>query len=404
LKEYLTTSRLLLLALLIISCILVSCSRKPLVQLSPDALPEFTDDLDRTSLIEAVEDNLDYLQQQDPERLINFSGQPFPLSRLIQSLEFFRELLVDTPSNKELNRRVREDFDVYQSTGTSGFNPGRNMLVTGYFQPIFEGSLERKEPFLYPLYSIPPDLVRKKGAAGKQTVGRQDGTTFTPYWTRREIELQNEAAGSEIVWLKDPFDAFVLHVQGSGLIRLQDNTTRGVHFAGKNGHTYKSIGRFMVETGRITLEEASLKTIREYLINNPSERQEILHHNPSFIFFNWTDTHGAIGNLGKELTAGRSVAVDQSCFPKGALGFLFTRQPVIQQGQNTKWQPLHRFVLVQDTGSAIRGPGRIDLFWGTGPEAGQQAGQMKEAGNLYFFLLKESVVHHISGTMLHSPQ
>ena len=148
----------------------------------------------------------------------------------------------------------------------------------------------------------------------------------------------------------------------------------------------------MVDTGRITLDEASLKSIREYLTSNPSEREEILHHNPSFIFFNWTETHGAVGNLGKELTAGRSVAVDQDCFPAGALGFLFSRKPVIKQGKLIRWQPMHRFILVQDTGSAIRGPGRIDLFWGTGPEAGLQAGQMKEPGNLYFFILKDNVM------------
>ncbi len=129
------------------------------------------------------------------------------------------------------------------------------------------------------------------------------------------------------------------------------------------------------------------------MTSHPDELQEILHHNPSFIFFDWTETHGAIGNLGKELTAGRSVAVDQNCFPAGSLGFLYTRKPVIQPNREVRWKPHRGFVVVQDTGSAIRGPGRIDLFWGTGPDAGQQAGLMKERGNLYFLILKDSVAN-----------
>ena len=391
-KDYLAPGRFLLIVLILIIGFVVSCSRKPLVSVPTDSLPKFTDDLDRASLMQAVKKNLEYLRQLDQGSLITFSDQPFPLSRLTKSMEFFQEILAENPSDKELNRLIQDNFDIFQSTGTSGFNPGRNMLVTGYFQPVFEGNPVKSAPFIYPLYSIPPDLVQKNGARGEKIIGRKDKDTFVPYWTRQEIELQHKAAGSEIVWLKDPFDTFILHVQGSGLIRLPDGSVRGVHYAGKNGHAYKSIGKYMVKTKRITLEEASLKTIREYLTDHPSEQQEILHHNPSFIFFNWSETHGAIGNLGKELTAGRSVAVDQNCFPPGALGFLFTRKPVITKDQSIQWSPVHRFILVQDTGSAIRGPGRIDLFWGTGSEAGNQAGLMKERGNLYFFILKDSVV------------
>ena len=381
--------RLLIFALILFTGALTSCSRKPLVQVNKGSLPGFVDDMDRASLTEAITRNLDYLKKQDQDSLVTVADQPVPLARLTGSLEYFLALLADAPSDDELNKRLREDFDVFQSTGTSGFNPGRQMLVTGYFQPVFEGSLQKKAPFLYPLYSLPQDLIHQVDSSGKKVSGRMDGDKLVPYWTRKEIDLAGKAEGLEIVWLKDPFDAFILHVQGSGLIRLQDGTIRGVHYAGKNGHEYKSIGKHMVDTGRITLEEASLKTIRTYLNAHPEELLEILHHNPSFIFFSWTDTHGAIGNLGQELTAGRSVAVDQSCFPAGALGFLFSRRPVISGNRPVEWEPMQRFVVVQDTGSAIRGPGRIDLFWGRGDEAGQQAGHMKEPGNLYFFLLKE---------------
>ncbi len=352
-------------------------------------MPDFTDDMDRESLKLAVMSNLEYLRSQDPQKTITIADKSFALATLTDSLELFLKLLAVNPTAEELNLQVKENFDVFQATGTKGLNLRRKMLVTGYFQPVFEGSLEKTDPFLYPLYSIPPDLVQKQTAQGEKTTGRLDENTFVPYWTRKEIELHHKAAGSEIVWLKDPFDAFVLHVQGSGLIRLRDNSIRSIHFAAKNGHQYKSIGKYMVKTRRIKLEEASLETIREYLENHPQERDNILHHNPSFIFFNWSESQGAIGNLGKELTAGRSVAVDQDCFPPGSLGFLFTRKPVISDGQQVQWEPLNRFIVVQDTGSAIRGPGRVDLFWGPGPEAGAQAGRMKEQGTLYFFVRKE---------------
>lgn len=361
----------------------------PLARVPQNCLPEFADDMDIASLKTAVAANLEYLRSQDPRKKIFLADRSFSISRLIQSQEFFLKLLAGKPASDELNQRIRENFDVFQATGTSGINLRRKMFVTGYFQPVFEGSLKKENPFLYPLYSIPPDFVQQKISPGKIKTGRLEGGKLVPYWTREEIENQRKAAGSEIVWLKNPFDVFVLHVQGSGLIRLRDGSLRSIHYAAKNGHKYRSIGKYMVASGRIRLEDASMKTIRQYLADNPQEQDEILHHNPSFIFFNWSDTHGAIGNLGKELTAGRSVAVDQSCFPPGALAFLFTRKPALADGKKIKWQPLHRFVVVQDTGSAIRGPGRVDLFWGSGPAAGMQAGHMKEPGTLYFFILKE---------------
>ncbi len=177
-------------------------------------------------------------------------------------------------------------------------------------------------------------------------------------------------------------------MQGSGLIRLRDGTLRGIHYAAKNGHPYRSIGKYMVQTGRISLEEASMESIRQYINNHPQEREQILFTNPSYVFFNWTRTFGAIGSLGQELTPGRSIATDQGCFPAGGLAFLKTRRPVFKSGKIVDWTPVHRFVLVQDTGSAIRGPGRVDLFWGAGEQAGRIAGIIKETGTLYFLILR----------------
>jgi membrane-bound lytic murein transglycosylase A len=288
-----------------------------------------------------------------------------------------------------MQERIRRNFAVFQAEGVSGANPDHDMLVTGYFQPVLDGSLVKKAPYLYPLYSVPPDLVIQPDPdSGNKRIGRIKSGRFTPYWTRQEIDTRGRAAGCELAWLKDPLDVFFLQVQGSGLIRLPDGTIREIHYAAKNGHPYRSIGRYMVQTGRIRLEDASMETIRSYINSHPDELQEILFTNPSYIFFNWAENSGARGNLGIELTPERSVAVDQKHFPAAGLAFLTTRQPVIRLGKIIAWKPVHRFVLVQDRGSAIRGPGRVDIFLGAGDEAGDVAGFMKEKGCLYFLLPK----------------
>ncbi|MEA2114002.1 MAG: MltA domain-containing protein [Thermodesulfobacteriota bacterium] len=367
---------------------LPGCAVSPLIPVSSRSIPPFLDDLGRQGLNQAVQHSLDYLRSRPADAtVVTIADQEIPVSRLAQSLVAFQDLLAAKLSDQELQEKISQQFDVFQAAGTKGFNPGRKMLVTGYYQPVLDGSLRKKTPYLYPLYTIPPDLVIKPSKnSTRKRIGRMEGENFTSYWTREDIETLGKAAGSELAWLKDPLDVFFLQVQGSGLIRLRDGSLRGIHYAAKNGHPYRSIGKFMVQTGRISLEKASMETIRTYINTHPQERQEILYTNPSYIFFNWTRTHGAIGNLDRELTPGRSIAADQSCFPAGGLAFLKTRQPVIRSGKIVDWKPVHRFVLVQDTGSAIRGPGRVDLFEGAGDQAGRVAGSMKETGTLYFLL------------------
>ena len=368
------------------------CSRGPLIPVSNSTALSFNDDLDRKGLVQAIERSLAYLHTRPADKTVSIANQEIPVSRLTASLTFFQQLLKGNPSSQELQQQIHLNFDIFQAAGTSGFNPGRDMLVTGYFQPLFEGNLTMEAPYLYPLYSIPPDLVVKTAAnSGKKQIGRFDNGQFRSYWSREEIDSQSKAAGNELVWLKSPIDVFFLQIQGSGHIRLPDGAVKAIQYASNNGHPYRSIGKFMVQTGRMKLENASMQTIRAYLIANPQELDEILFTNPSYIFFNWTDTHGAIGNLNQELTPGRSIAADQQCFPAGGLGFLKTRQPVVQSGKITGWKPVNRFVLVQDTGSAIRGAGRVDLFWGAGDDAGQAAGMMKENGALFFLLLTGKV-------------
>jgi membrane-bound lytic murein transglycosylase A len=378
-----------LLVLVLMTGTFIGCAGKPLLALSEPSSLSFTDDLDCKGLVPAVASSLEYLCGLPPEKQVPFGDRTIDAYRLAQSLAAFLSLVEKNLADDEMDRRIRENFDIYQARGTGGFNPGRHMLVTGYFHPVLEGSLTRTPPYIYPLYAIPDDLVFQTSPRGEKIPGRIRDGTFVPYWTRREIEQQGKAAGHELVWLKDPFDAFVLHVQGSGLLELRDGSVRGVRFAAKNGREYRSIGRYLVDTGRLQLADASLDTIRAYIAAHPEEREDVLYHNESFIFFSWAENLNPVGNIGRELTPGRSAAIDQSFFPAGSLAFLTARKPSINGDNEIRWTPLHRFVLVQDTGSAMRGPGRVDLFWGTGPAAGSEAGLMKEKGALYVLLIKD---------------
>ncbi len=379
---------------LTLCCVLIlifaGCGKRPLLPLAATKYPVFADDLDYADLDQAIEQSLIYLRKRPQTSQITIAGLSYPIDHLTRSLLFFRNLIAGHPSAELLNRQINTYFDIYQASGTDGYNPQRKMLVTSYYQPLFNGNLTAEGPYRYPIYGIPDTLVlRHDSGSGRKQIGRLEGGRFLNYWTRAEIEDKGLAAGNELVYLKDPLDAFLLHVQGSGLIKLPDGSIRGIHYAMKNGRKYKSIGKYMVQTGRMTLAEASIDAIRSYLAAHPEEIPEILHHNDSFIFLEWTTTHGAIGSLGRELTAGRSIAMDLDRFPAGALSFLSSRKPVLDNGRIIKWTPFGRFVLVQDTGSAIRGSGRVDLFWGTGKEAGLAAGRMKEEGALYFLLLKQ---------------
>jgi len=265
------------------------------------------------------------------------------------------------------------------------------MLITGYYQPVFKASLKRQAPYLHPLHGLPRELVVRKDLTKEKKIGRLEAGRLVPFWTRREISTGNLLRGQELVWLRDPFDAFVLHVQGSGILELTDGTVRGVHYAQSNGRPYRSIGKYLVDSGRMKLAEVNMDSLRSYLDQHPGEREAILLHNESYIFFQWRPPGPAIGNLGLPLTAGRSLAADQQWYPPGALVFIDSRRPVVTEGSGVQWQRMRRFVSIQDTGAALQGPGRVDLFWGSGELAGSEAGRMKEDGQVYLLVLNPDV-------------
>ena len=207
-----------------------------------------------------------------------------------------------------------------------------------------------------------------------------------PYYTRAELEQQGLLAGKELLWVDNPVEAFFLQVQGSGRVALGDGAeTVRVAYADQNGHPYRSIGRWLVDKGELTLDQASMQGIKGWAQANPGRVQELLNVNPSYVFFKEEKivdpAKGPKGALGVPLTPRRSIAVDPQFIPLGAPVFLSTTQP-------NSALLLRRLMLAQDTGGAIRNPVRADFFWGFGPEAGEQAGKMKQQGQLWVLLPK----------------
>ncbi|NPV03572.1 MAG: transglycosylase [Syntrophaceae bacterium] len=366
----------------------------PLAAVAASDLPRFEDDLDRASLARAVRKSLEYYARV-PERTTYRMGDRRVTARDMKtSLEAFLAIVESGASPADVDRRVRETFDVYRAAGSG---PAGRVLFTGYYEPVLEGSLVRTERYRYPIYRKPDDAVVvhlgrfRERYKNERLVGRLEKGELVPYWSREEIDgagaLENR--GLEIAWFADPVDLFFLHVQGSGMVRLPDGSSFQVSYAQSNGRAYRSIGKLLIDSGRITREELSMQGIKRYLRERPEEIREILNHNESYVFFRIVE-EGPVGSIGVTLTGGRSVATDAALFPRGALAFVKSRKPVIGPGGEIQsWVPFSRFVLNQDTGGAITGAGRVDLFFGRGPEAEIAAGHLKEEGELYFLVLKD---------------
>ncbi|MBU4011765.1 MAG: MltA domain-containing protein, partial [Proteobacteria bacterium] len=250
-----------------------------------------------------------------------------------------------------------------------------------------------------PVYGIPADLVSMDLSLfspkyqGEKITGRYTGQRVVPYYERREIEAgaiaDNEAY--IIAWVKDPVGLFFLQIQGSGKINLDNGETVNVHYHASNGHPYKSIGALLIQKDIIERSKMSMQSIREYLNSNPEKMQEILNHNPSYVFFK-TEQDGPFGCLEVKLTPQRSIALDRRIFPLSGLVYIETLKPdVDENGEILGWSKCYKFVLAQDTGGAIRGPGRADLFWGNGKYAETAAGNMQHKGSFYFLMLKSNV-------------
>ncbi|MBY0242626.1 MAG: murein transglycosylase A [Burkholderiaceae bacterium] len=278
-------------------------------------------------------------------------------------------------------------FEPRQVIAPDGADTG---LVTGYYEPLLRGSRKKGGPFQTPLYKVPDDMITVDLAGvypelkGMRLRGRLQGKKLVPYATREQIE-RADFTGKELLWVDDPVEAFFLQVQGSGRVQLGDETVR-VAYADQNGHPYKSIGRYLVEKGELTAEQASAQGIKAWIAGHPTRMAELFNANPSYVFFREEKLPdpkiGPKGSLGVPLTPQRSVAVDATQLPLGAPVFLSTTHA-------NSDIPLQRLVMAQDTGGAIRGAIRVDYFFGFGTEAAENAGRMKQKGKVWVLMPKE---------------
>jgi membrane-bound lytic murein transglycosylase A len=361
-----------------------------------------SDDLDRESLHTALRRSVSYLEKLPPDRIVGEQPRRFTAGEVLESLLAFEKTL-DTWDCREC---WLQDFTArFELIPSSGDAHSESVLFTGYYQPVIEGSLAPTPDYAYPIYGMPADLIVTErvtlppSLAPEKITGRLEEGNLVPYYSRREIDELGSLRGRgyEIAWVKNPIDLFFLHIQGSGILQLEDGRRLLIGYAGANGRPYRSIGRLLIDRGKIPREEMSMQRLRRYLLDYPEEKNEIFSYNESYVFFRFLQ-EGPLGNIEVPLTAGRSIATDARLFPKGALAFISTERPIIDaEGQLVGWQPFSRFVLNQDTGGAIRGLQRADLYFGTGAEAEASAGYMNRPGKLYFLSLKVPVTELSSG-------
>ncbi|MDY7033949.1 MAG: MltA domain-containing protein [Thermodesulfobacteriota bacterium] len=355
--------------------------------------PQFNDDMDKDSLKTAVNRSMEYLKRLPTESQFRYGPHKYTAGYLVESMETFLDILMSSSSPKDLNKRIRKQFHIYRSIGSNGKG---SVIFTGYYEPILKGSLTRSDIYKYPIYMKPSDLMviplekfhpRFKD---EKIVARYDGNTIAPYYDREEIDVEKilEGKGLELLWISDNVELFFMQIQGSGVVKLEDNTIQRVHYAASNGKPYRSIGRKFIDEKIIPREDVSFQALKAYLQDHPEERDRILNYNESYVFFEKVEI-GPLGNIEVVLTPGRSIATDYRLFPKGGLSFIVTQKPEIDQSNTvTGWREFSRFVVNQDTGGAIRGAGRVDLFWGTGYQAEITAGALYKKGELYFLVKK----------------
>lgn len=360
----------------------------------PSQPPLIADDLDRESLRSAIRHSVSYLEKLPPDRVVGEQPRRFTAREILDTLLAFAKLLDGWDCRECWTKEFNERFELLPSASDAA---SLEVLFTGYYQPVIDGSLIPTAEYRYPIYGKPADMITAEqvtltpAATTEKVVGRLEGENFVPYYSRREIDDFGSLRGRgyEIAWLKDPIDVFFLHIQGSGILRLPDGRRIGVGYAAQNGRAYRSIGRLLIDDGKIPREEMSMQRLRRYLQERPEEQNAIFAHNESYIFFRFVE--GGLGSLEVPVTAGRSIATDARLFPKGALAFIETERPMIDDvGRLTGWQPFSRVVLNQDAGSAIRGFQRVDLFFGAGDQAAAAAGYMNSRGRLFFLTLKNA--------------
>ncbi|MCK5542992.1 MAG: murein transglycosylase A [Desulfobacterales bacterium] len=366
-----------------------------LVKLELSEYPIFMDDLKLKGLTDSLEQSLKYYNKLPKTRTFDFGKDSYDVNHLIKSLENFSLLLSNNSSDSEIRANIIENYAIYKTADKAE----TKVLFTGYYEPAYKGSLVKTKEYPIPLYTVPDDLLKiDLSLFSDKFKGERDlfarlnkDNQVVPYYDRRGINniKDFEKRAVPLVWLENRVDRFFLEIQGSGIIFLRDKSILRVHYSSKNGRAYQSIGRYLIANGEIAKENMSMQAIKAWLKKNPDKLDTVLSYNTSFVFFK-KEIDGPFGCLGVKVSPMRSIATDTSLFPKGALCFIKTKAPSKENLQFPQgWEDYSGFVFNQDTGGAIKGHLRADLFYGNGEYAELGAGQMNHRGELYFLVLKK---------------
>ncbi len=332
---------------------------------------------DKLALVKSIDNSLRYLDTPAAIKAYqNYPVQGIGRDRVRRSLVRFRQLVNNSRSAGELQAAVKKEFVFYQSIGKD--NKG-TVQFTGYYEPIYQASRKQTPEFKYPLYKLPanfsswkdpqPERLLLEGADGLQG-------------------SKSALAGNEIFWMRDRFEAILVQIQGSAELNLPDGSKTTVGFAGGTNFAYNSIGKELAKDGKVTPSQLTLPGIIRYFRENPQELNVYIPRYKRFIFMKETFKGEAMGSINVPVTPDRSIATDKSMMPPGALALVHTELPYSADGRSIQQKLVSRYVLDQDTGSAITGPGRVDYFMGTGKVAGDRAGVTGGPGHLYYLLLK----------------
>jgi membrane-bound lytic murein transglycosylase A len=347
-------------------------------------LPILIDDLPRETMTQAVEQSIAWFKGDGAGRSFSAGGRVFTADELADSLELFLSLYKKASSPEELSMQLAKNFEVLRATG----------LFTGYYEPVLDASLVKTDEYRYPIYGRPADLVEADGdllhgARGERLWGRVEKGKLVPYFSREQIDFAGalDGKGLEVAWLKSRWDVLDAQIEGSAVLALPDGTERRALFDGTNGLPFKSPARALVEWGLLSKEKWSSQGAQGYLAAHPEDERKVFSADQRYAFFKLVSSEGGgpLGTIRRPLVGGRSIAVDATVYPLGALAWYTVDLP--QAGGGAK--KAARFALLQDTGGAILGPGRVDVFVGRGKPAFAVAGHLKAQGELLVLVPKK---------------
>jgi membrane-bound lytic murein transglycosylase A len=331
---------------------------------------------DKAAMIESIDRSLSYLDTPAAVKAYqNYPVQGIGRDRVKRSLTRFRQLVNTSNSAAQLQAAVKKEFVFYQSVGND--NRG-TVKFTGYYEPIYQASRKQTPEFKYPLYKAPADFDKWRDPQPERVAlegadGLQGG--------------MGVLAGNEIFWMRDRFEAVLVQIQGSAELQLTDGSTTTVGYNGGTNFAYTSIGKELAKDGKVAPSQLSLPGIIRFFRENPQELNAYIPRWKRFVFMKETFKGKPMGSINVPVTPDRSIATDKSMMPPGALALVHTELPYAK-GRSIEQKLVSRYVLDQDTGSAITGPGRVDYFMGTGKVAGDRAGVTGGPGQLYYLLLK----------------